>query len=118
MSDLLNFDQLPGEQFFIKNLQNNVALVIENEVVKAGRLLLFRRLHYTIQLTFSNDKRQKDTCEVPLPFKTEIYPEDGVMYFDYRLVSTNSKQALKLERPARVPEEPYYFDNILEIKVI
>jgi len=105
-------DHVPGEYFFISCLQKNINFLIDNKTIKRGRLLLFRRTHYFIQLTLMSDKGTKENIDVPIPFKIEDYSDEGLIYFDYRTKS------LEVEAIPRIPEKvtSTYFDKILEIQ--
>jgi len=107
-------DQVPGEAFFISCLQKSINFSVSNKSVKRGKLILFQRFHYFIQLTLIAEKGSKENFDIPIPFKIEQYIEDGLMYFDYRIKS------LEVDCLPRFPEKisSIFFDKILEIEVI
>ena len=109
----ITLDQVPGETFLLQCLQKQLEFSINSRVVKRGRLLLFRRVHYFIQIALHTDKNTRENVDIPIPFKVENYSEDGLMYFDYRLRSLN------VEDLPPIPEKvsSIYFDKILEIQV-
>ena len=118
MNDIIatsvGLDQIPGEDFLLSCLQKPISFSINNKVLKKGRLLLFRRAHYFIQVTLQTEKSIRENIEIPIPFKVENYEEDGLMYFDYRLGSLNVSFIPKL--PEKVPS--VYFNKILEIAAV
>ena len=113
-------ETIPGESYFRKALQYPVLFTLGTKIVKQGRLLIFKQTHYYIQITISNNKNQKETFEVPIPFKTEEYMHEGLIYFDYRiktLAVKNEDLKEKLFKAKLKNETPsQYYNKILEIK--
>lgn len=107
-------DQIPGEQFLVHCLQKNVSFSVNNRTVKRGRLLLFKRFHYFIQIALLTEKGTKENFDIPIPFKIEDYLDEGLLYFDYRLKS------LEVDMLPIITEKvsSIYFDKILEIQII
>jgi hypothetical protein len=112
-------DYFPGEDFFEKYLQHTLTLVLGKKNIKQGRLIIFKRTHFFIQLTLQNSRNNKENIEIPIPFFTEYYPDDNVVYFDYRVKTLfNSMDfdddlnnfTLKNTQPSQ------YFNRILEIQ--
>jgi hypothetical protein len=114
LTSAIHPDQIPGEHFLIHCLQKNVSFTLNNKILKRGRLLLFKRFHYFVQIALLSEKGIKENFDVPIPFKIEDYVEEGLMYFDYRLKS------LEVETLPIITEKisSIYFDKILEIQVI
>ena len=112
-STTINLDELPGESFLLSCLQKQVYFSVGGKNVKKGKLLLFRRVHYFIQISLMSDKNVRENFEIPIPFKVEQYAEDGLMYFDYRITSLNIKNFPKI--PEKVSST--YFNRILEMSV-
>ena len=110
---VISFDEVPGEPFLLDCLQKQVVFSIGDKTIKKGRLLLFRRVHYFIQISLMSDKNVRENFEVPIPFKVENYTEDGLLYFDYRIASLNLKTLPKI--PEKVSST--YFNKILEMSV-
>jgi hypothetical protein len=111
--DTSYYDAVPGEQFFVNCLQKPIALSVKNKNIKRGRLLLFRRAHYYIQLSLETLKNSRENIDIPIPFNVECYEREGLMYFDYRVSSLNVGSLPK------IPEKlnSVYLNNILEIQV-
>jgi len=110
---IISFDQVPGEPFLLSCLQKQVVFSIGNKVIKKGKLLLFRRVHYYIQISLMSDKNVRESFEVPIPFKVENYKDEGLLYFDYRLASLNVEALPVL--PNKISSS--YFNKILELSV-
>jgi hypothetical protein len=110
---IITFDEVPGESFLLSCLQKQVSFSIGDKIIKKGRLLLFRRVHYFIQISLLSDKKARENFEIPIPFKVENYKEDGLLYFDYRLNSLGVKNLPKI--PEKVSST--YFNKILELSV-
>lgn len=114
MTETSNIEHLPGEDILVTCLQKNLSFTINNKQVKRGRLLLFRRFHYFIQIALLSERGIRENFEIPIPFNIEYYPDEGLLYFDYRL------NALQVEHLPKIPEkvQSIYFDRILEIQII
>ena len=104
-------NDIPGEAFLMSCLQKQVNFSINNKIIKKGRLLLFRKAHYFIQLTLETERNAKENIDLPFPFKVENYKHDGLLYFDYRVKSLNVEFLPMI--PTKVSS--IYFDKILEI---
>jgi hypothetical protein len=107
-------DQIPGEKFLTDCLQKNVSFCINNKALKRGRLLLFKRFHYFVQISLLSERGLRENFDIPIPFKIDLYKDEGLMYFDYRLKS------LEVDYVPMIKEKvsSVYFDKILEIQVI
>jgi hypothetical protein len=112
MHTLSLLDQTYGEAFLTKCLQKQIAFRINEKTIKRGRLLLFRRNHFFIQITLLTDKNIRESFEIPFPLKTEFYEKEGLIYFDYRLNSLNLGINLLVKKKI----SSSYFDKILEIQ--
>jgi len=113
-------EELPGEEFLTKHLQNPVKFILGHKVIKQGQLIHFKRTHYYIQIIVQNIKLAKETFEIPIPFKTEEYVNEGLMYFDYRfssLVGYNQELIENVEKIKIKNTNPsQYYNKILEIQ--
>lgn len=106
-------DSVYPEHFLTKNLQQHMTFLINGRIIKRGRLLLFRRQHYYIQLALASEKNLRENFDIPIPFEVELYPEDKLAYFDYRLDS------LKVESMPILPKKvsSSFFNKILEVNI-
>jgi hypothetical protein len=113
-------ESIPGETFFTKALQSPISFVLGSKIIKQGKLLIFKQAHYYIQITIQNTRNQKETFEIPIPFKTEEYVHEGLIYFDYRvksLVGKDEELCYRLSRAKIKNTTPsQYYNKILEIK--
>lgn len=112
-TDELLFTKIPGENFLLTSLQKDLIFYLGNKTIKQGKLLLFKRSHFFIQITLLNAKKEKENFEIPFPFKIEEYDEEGVMYFDYRVETLNVENL----PPIKNKVSSSYFNKILEIAV-
>lgn len=114
MNILSSTDQTYGETFLTKCLQQQLVFRINEKVIKKGRLILFRRNHFFIQITILNDKLIRESFEVPFPLSVETYEKEGLIYFDYRINS------LRLSAPliSKKKVSSSYFNKILEIQTV
>jgi hypothetical protein len=106
--------EIPGEAFLIKCLQQTIRFTVNNRTIKQGKLLLFCKAHYYIQISLATDKNPRENFEIPFPFQTEIYENEGLMYFDYRLSSLGTSVVPK---PVKKISSTY-FDKILEMQLL
>lgn len=99
------------ETFFENCLQREMSFSINNKITKKGRLFLYKKQHYFIQLSLINDKNIRENFEIPIPFDVEFHFQDNLAYFDYRMT------ALKLERAPFIVKKitSNFFNKILEI---
>ena len=109
-----SLDHVPGEQYLIPWLQKQVVFSIGEKIIKRGRLLLFRRIHYYIQIALLTDKNVRENFEIPIPFQVESHADDGLLYYDYRLAALNIENIPPI--PSKVSSS--YFNKILEIAAL
>lgn len=114
MAPNLSIDRIPGEDFLVNCLQKNICFSLNNKTIKRGKLLLFKRFHYFIQMTLLTEKGSNENMDIPIPFKIEDHLDEGLVYFDYRIKS------LEVDSLPEIPEKvsSIYFDKILEMQVI
>ena len=113
-------ESLPGEEFLSRSLQMPVRFMLGQKLVKHGKLVLYKRVHYYLQITLQSVKLSKETFEIPIPFRVEEYLSEGLMYFDYRLsslagIDKNLFDRLK-ETKIKNTSPSQYYDRILEIQ--
>lgn len=119
MTDVLNY--ILSEDILTTSLQKQFTFTLKNKVIKRGKLILFKKVHYHLQLTLLNNKGNKENFEIPIPFKTEYHhsKDENVLYFDYRIstLSGNDKKIEKVLNEYRIKniEPSQYFNSILEI---
>ncbi len=111
--DDITFTKMPGEEFLFSCLQKEMSFYLGNKPIKQGRLLLFRRTHFFIQITLFNSKKEKENFEIPFPFNVEEHEDEGIAYFDYRTVALNSLSLPIISHKV----SSSYFNKILEITV-
>ena len=107
------FSKIPGEIFFRDSLQKELTFFLGNKLIKRGKLLLFKRTHYFIQITLLTQKKERENFEIPFPFKVEPYNDENIMYFDYRLNSLMVENFPIIQ--SKISSS--YFNKILEISV-
>jgi len=113
-------EEIPGETFLQRHLQNPIKFILGHKIIKQGRLVLFKRAHYYLHITLLTSKSNKESFEIPIPFKVEEYVHEGLAYFDYRLQglcgldeeinNKLSKAKIKNINPSQ------YYNKILEIQ--
>lgn len=115
ISDLYAIDTIPGEAFLLASLQKQVRFSINEKIIKQGRLLLFKRTHYYIQISLQTLKSNRENFEIPFPFQIEKHDQDGILYYDYRISTLKLTTPFSLEKkkPSSI-----YFNKILEIQIL
>ena len=113
-------EELPGETFLTRHLQSSIKFTLGEKVIKQGRLVLFKRAHYYLHITLMTDKSNKESFEIPIPFRVEEYFHEGLAFFDYRLqglLGLKSELNEKLSKIRIKNTNPsQYYNKILEIK--
>jgi hypothetical protein len=113
-------EEIPGETFLQRNLQNSIKFILGQKTIKQGRLLIFKRAHYYLQITLLTTKNNKESFEIPIPFKVEEYIHEGLAYFDYRVQGLSGldedlyEKLFKLKIKNINPSQ--YHNKILEIQ--
>jgi len=77
-------------------LQKEITLELNNKVYKKGKLLLFYQKNFYITFVMDTAKKLKDKIEIPIPYDIEMYEDENLLYFDYRIKSL-SKYAPQIE---------------------
>jgi hypothetical protein len=113
-------EELPGETFLTRHLQSSIKFTLGEKVIKEGRLVLFKRAHYYLNITLFTSKNNKESFEIPIPFRVEEYFYEGLAFFDYRLqglLGLKSEFNEKLSKVRIKNINPcQYYNKILEIK--
>jgi hypothetical protein len=113
-------EKIPGEDFLERHLQSPIKFILGQKVIKQGRLVLFKRAHYYLHITLMTSKNNKESFEIPIPFKVEEYAHEGLAYFDYRLQGLCGLQEEINNRLAKVKiknnNPSQYYNKILEIQ--
>jgi hypothetical protein len=112
-------DEMPAEDFFTKNLQCSLIFNLGTKTIRKGRLIIFKKSHFFIQISLLTIKGNQETFEVPIPFKVEYHPGENLIYFDYRLKSlTGNNEDLKdlVLHQIKKNTPSQYFNKILEIQ--
>ena len=113
-------EELPGETFLTRHLQSPIKFTLGEKIIKQGRLVLFKRAHYYLHITLMTDKSNKESFEIPIPFRVEEYFHEGLAFFDYRLQGLLGLKSELNEKLAKVriknTNPSQYYNKILEIK--
>lgn len=99
-------------------LQKNLQLEFKNKIYKQGKLILFYQRNFYITFVMNTSKKESEKIEIPIPYEIELYEEDNLVYFDYRL-KTLAKHAPEIETNLilypRKTKNNKFWDNILLI---
>ncbi len=114
MKNPISLTTVLNEQALISFLQKPTNFFLKDKLIKSGRLILFRKVHYSIQISILSSKQNnKENFEIPIPFDVEYYPDENLVYFDYRVASLKSKN---LPTIYKKPSSNFY-NKILEISL-
>ena len=113
-------EELPGETFLTRHLQSPIKFTLGEKVIKEGRLVLFKRAHYYLNITLFTSRNNKESFEIPIPFRVEEYFHEGLAFFDYRLQGLLGLKSQFNEKLSKVriknTNPSQYYNKILEIK--
>ena len=108
-------------EFVLKDLlQKDLKLSINNKQYRKGKLLLFKQNNYHIELTVRKNETDIKRFEIPIPFAIEKWNDDGLVYFDYRLLTLakNNDTIYKMLKNLPTEGNNKFYNKILEIQVI
>lgn len=113
-------EEIPGESFLERHLQAPVKFILGQKIIKQGKLILFKRAHYYLYITLLTFKNNKESFEIPIPFRVEEYVHENLAYFDYRLqglcgLNEEINQKLTKIKIKNINPSQYY-NRILEIQ--
>ena len=113
-------EEIPGEAFFERHLQSPIKFILGQKTIKQGRLVIFKRAHYYLHITLLTAKNNKESFEIPIPFKVEEYIHEGLAYFDYRIQGLHGLNEELNERLSKIriknTNPSQYYNKILEIQ--
>jgi hypothetical protein len=90
------------EEILKTHLQKNISITINGTEIKNGKFILFQNNilsnNFYFELTLDRGKKI-DILKIPFPFKIEHYPDEGLLYLDYRFTSLtdDKKQLIKID---------------------
>lgn len=106
------------EKSLISLLQRNLQFIINKNIWREGRLLLFKQNGFYIELVIENKKHETERFEIPIPF--DIIQKTDFYLFSYeieKLVCNKPdivKDLLQIEPSCRSK----YFNNCLKVAII
>lgn len=77
-------------------LQKNITIDIKNKTYKQGKLILFYQRNFYLTFVMDTPKKDKEKIEIPIPYGIEMYEDENLVYFDYR-IKTLAKHAPEIE---------------------
>jgi hypothetical protein len=101
-------------------LQKNIRLQFKNKVFKSGKLILFKQSNYHLAFILHSHKKGNVKFEIPIPFAVEYWPEDHLVYLDYRLgtLAKRKEELLQQLKSVSPVKNSKYYDSILEIDIL
>ena len=100
-------------------LQKELHFNVKNKTFKKGKLILFKQNNYHLELTIRNNKDELKKFEIPIPFDVEVWEEDNLVYFDYRLSTLTKNNKVLQKTIDNLPKEGNnkFYDTICEIEI-
>jgi len=99
-------------------LQRDIKLVINNKVIREGKLILFNLKDYYIECTLIMKTGQQKIYEIPVPF--DIIIEDNKIQFDYSIdhaANNNLDNTVTIKMLAvQSGKKSKFYDNVLTIE--
>jgi len=107
------------EDVLKKILQQNISIILGDKVLKKGKLVLFKQVHYCLELSLKNKDNNIKKIELPIPFNVENWEDDNLIYFDYRLstLAKTKPQLQQLIQKLAVNKPHKFYNQILEIEI-
>jgi len=109
------------DEVFKGLLQKDIRFVLNNQTTREGKLILFNHGYFSINLNIKNYKKNKlEVLKLPIPFNFEVYQDEGLLYFDYRVKTFvhNNSEMLILINNIKKPHISKYYDKILIIEEV
>lgn len=113
------------ERIFEKYFQKMISLSVKDESIKKGKFLLIKNCvvgnNYFFELIIERSKKL-DSIKIPYPFNIEEYPEENLLFMDYRIstLCNNDKSLIdsihQWMEVVDVKTPNKLIDSILEIK--
>ena len=100
-------------------LQKNIKFLLNDQVVKDGKFILFTHGYFSLNFIIYNHKKDKlELIKLPVPFDFEYYEDEGLLYFDYRIktFSHNDKEIEQFINNIKKPKVSKYYDKILTLE--
>ena len=117
--------QIDGfEKIFPKYFQKNITLRIGDEEIKTGKFLLIQNHvvtnNFYFELVIENTKKII-SFKLPYPFADDEYPDEGILYLDYRFKTLTNKKDMnilmeQIYATLNPPKPSKFIDRILEIE--
>lgn len=106
-----------------KYFQKQIELLVDDVVIKQGQFLLFRNLLYHNNYFFELHIRRKgkiDSIKIPYPFAIEEYPDEQLIFLDYRNKTLLKNQPALLSKlhtfiDTQSNEKSKFYNKILEL---
>lgn len=108
------------EAFLTNNFQKNIEIEVDDKSIKKGKFILYKiasvtnYFHIELYIERPTNREKIDTIKIPIPFEYEAYPDEGLLYFDYRVNSlfrNNYERATFTSLIDTTTQEPQKFLN-------
>lgn len=106
------------EQILKATLQNNVQFVLNDKIVRQGKIILFTVKDYYISFNFITPENLQKNYEIPIPFS--IHKRNGNIFLDYNLHHVTKKEFsnefLVKQISSKIDKKTKFLNNILVVK--
>jgi hypothetical protein len=115
----MNDYQMSIDNILKQLLQKNIKFVLNDQVTREGKLILFNHGYFTLNFHIKNHRKNKNELfKLPIPFDFEYHDDDGLLYFDYRIktFAHGNEEIETMVKGAKKTHLSKYYDKILIIE--
>jgi len=100
-------------------LQKDIKFNLNGKSYKKGKLILFKQRNYHLELTLQKNNNTKK-IEIPIPYNIEMWADDNLVYFDYRLTTLSKGDKELYNLITKMVQQSYskFYDSILELEIL
>ena len=98
-------------------LQRQVRFVVNNKVLKEGRIVVFNIKDFYISFVIHTKKQQTKTYEIPVPYSISTHKNNVLFNYSNKLIAKNSKCFTLIKVISKeIGKKSKLFDNMLTIE--
>lgn len=99
-------------------LQRNIKFLINSQPYKEGKFILYTYGYFSVHFHIKNYRKHKtEILKLPLPFNYEPYPDENLLYLDYRLHTfAHDAEIIQLINKVKNPILSRFYDKIVTIE--
>ena len=100
-------------------LQRDIKLVVNDKVLREGKLILYNIKDYHIECIFITKKNQQKVYEIPVPFGITVKPSCVIFDYSTKLISKGNLDNVMIVRmlALTIKKKSKLYDNVLTIEM-